>query len=137
VVKNGVQGAGGSGCVATPADPGATSFADVYRDFFEGSRDESTALHATSEPIVYDRQGNVHGTPTFRLPQSPAWYFQNLPPGGGLWASWRGETAYLLRTESAIYAFPVQIPTRGQQIRRAGGVAIWAIAFGLLGLIIR
>jgi nitrogen fixation/metabolism regulation signal transduction histidine kinase len=137
VLENGVPVARGSVHVVNPADPGATSFADVYRDFFEGSRDESTALHATREPIVYDRQGNVHGTPIFRLPQSPAWYFLNLPPGGGLWASRRGETAYLLRTESAIYAFPVQIPTRGQQIRRAGGVAIWAIAFGLLGLIIR
>src|SRR5207237_1215398 len=30
------------------------------------------------------------------------------------------------------YAFPLQTPTVGEQIRRAGGVAIWALASALL-----
>src|SRR5205823_12753900 len=35
-----------------------------------------------------------------------------------------------------LYAFPLQVPSTGQQVRRAGSVAIWAIAFVLAALII-
>ena len=76
----------GSVHVVNPADPGATAYADVYRDFFEPSLDETASgLHAQREPVVYERSGNVHGTPSFRLPQSPSWYFAALKPGQGTW----------------------------------------------------
>jgi signal transduction histidine kinase len=138
ILENGLQVAHGSVHVVNPADPGATSFADVYRDFFESSRDDAAALHATRDPIVYDRMGNIHGTPNFRLPYSTAWYFAALPSGHGLWVNREGESdasVYLRRTDNAIYAFPVLIPTGAQRIRRAGGVVIWAIAFGVLAMI--
>ena len=41
------------------------------------------------------------------------------------------------RTDDALYAFPLQVATRGQQVRRAGGVAIWAIAFVLVVIVAR
>ena len=44
---------------------------------------------------------------------------------------------YVRRTDDALYAFPLQVPTRGQQVRRAGGVAIWAIAFVLAVIVSR
>ena len=127
----------GSVHVVNPADPGATSFADVYRDFFEPTADESTTgLLAQREPVVYERNGSVHGTPLFRLPQSPPWYLAALKPGSGMWvAASGGASVYLRRAENALYAFPLQVPTTPQAIRRAGGVAIWAIAFVVAALI--
>jgi signal transduction histidine kinase len=126
----------GSVHVVNPADPGATSFADVYRDFFEAdSEDTVTGLHAQREPTVYERNGNVHGGASIRLPQSPAWYFATVKSGRGTWAQGiaDGSAIYLRRTGDALYAFPMQLATRAQQVRRAGGVALWAIA--LLGLV--
>jgi signal transduction histidine kinase len=124
--------------VVNPADPGATSFADVYRDFFEAAPDDSASgLHAQREPVVYDRDGNARGTPSFRLPKSPLWYLADLRPGSGRWVTGPPESAtriYLRRTENALYAFPVQVATRAERVRRAGGVAIWAIAMMLLAM---
>jgi signal transduction histidine kinase len=131
----------GSVHVVNPADPGATAFADVYRDFFEPAfEDTTTGFHAQREPVVYDREGNVHGTNAVRLPQSPTWYFASLKPGRGVWvepADRSGSTVFLRRTEDALYVFPLQVTTIGQQVRRAGGVAIWAIAFVLLAVTVQ
>ncbi len=137
----GIPVAEGSVHVVNPADPGATTFADVYRDFFEPSFDDTvTGLRPQREIVVYDRDGNAHGTTTVRLPQSPAYYFATLKPGNGIWLEENegaGSAVYVRRTEDALYAFPLQVPTRGQQVRRAGGVAIWAIAFVLIVIVIR
>ncbi|MEY2549656.1 MAG: two-component system, NtrC family, nitrogen regulation sensor histidine kinase NtrY [Verrucomicrobiota bacterium] len=137
----GIPVAEGSVHVVNPADPGATTFADVYRDFFEPSFDATvTGLRPQREIVVYDRDGNPHGTTTVRLPQSPASYFAALKPGRGVWIEENegaGSAVYVRRTEDALYAFPLQVPTRGQQVRRAGGVAVWAIAFVLVVLVLR
>ena len=131
----------GSVHVVNPGDPGATAFADVYRDLFESNaEDTTTGLHAQRELIVYERNGTVHGTPTFRLPQSPAWYFQRLKPTSGVWVNGvnsAGTTIYLRRADDSIYAFPLQLPTYGDHVRRGGGVAIWALAAVLVILIFR
>ncbi|MEA2164585.1 MAG: two-component system, NtrC family, nitrogen regulation sensor histidine kinase NtrY [Thermoanaerobaculia bacterium] len=137
----GIPVAEGSVHVVNPADPGATTFADVYRDFFEPSFDDTvTGLRPQREIVVYDREGNAHGTSTVHLPQSPASYFATLKPGSGVWIEQNegaGSAVYVRRTDDALYAFPLQVPTRGQQVRRAGGVAIWAIAFVLVVLVTR
>jgi signal transduction histidine kinase/HAMP domain-containing protein len=136
----GMTVAEGSVHVVNPVDPGATTFGDVYRDFFETSGDDSTVnLHAQREPVVYERNGNVHGTPTLRLPQAPSWYFARLKPGSGTWVdgSGDGSAIYVRRAEDALYAFPLAVGTRAQKVRRAGGVAIWALAFVLLVFAIR
>jgi len=131
----------GSVHVVNPADPGATSFADVYRDFFEaGTEDLTTGLHAQREPAVYDRDGNVHGATNVRLPQSPAWYLATMKPGRGAWVTGLlGDSSaiYLRRTDEALFAFPLAIPTAAQQVRRAGGVVIWAIAAALIAIFIQ
>jgi len=136
----GIPVAEGSVHVVNPADPGATTFADVYRDFFEPSFDDTSGLRPQREIVVYDRDGNAHGSTTVRLPQSPASYFATLKPGRGIWIEANegaGSAVYVRRTADALYAFPLQVPTRGQQVRRAGGVAIWAIAFVLAVIVIR
>jgi nitrogen fixation/metabolism regulation signal transduction histidine kinase len=137
----GIPVAEGSVHVVNPGDPGATTFADVYRDFFEPSFDDTvTGLRPQREIVVYDRDGNPHGTTTVRLPQSPASYFASLKPGRGIWIEENegaGSAVYVRRTEDALYAFPLQVPTRGTQVRRAGGVAIWAIAFVLAVIVMR
>ena len=132
----------GSVHVVNPADPGATTFADVYREFFEPTIDDSsTGLHAQREPVVYERNGNVHGTATFRLPQSPSWYFAALKTGTGMWVdpaeNTEGGTIYVRRAENAVYAFPLQLATTAESLRRAGGLAIWAIALVVITLAAR
>jgi PAS domain S-box-containing protein len=129
----------GSVHVVNPADPGATTFGDVYRDFFEASsEDANISLHAQREPVVYERNGNVHGATALRLPQAPSWYFARLKPGSGVWVDGSGGSAiYVRRTDEALYAFPLAIGTNAQLARRAGGVAIWAIALVLIAIAIR
>jgi len=126
--------ADGSVHVVNPADPGATSFADVYRDFCEVEPDPAAEIHRQSEPAVYDRDGNAESSVTVRLPQNPTWYLARMRPGTGSWVSGVAESSaiYLRRTENALYAFPLQTATLMEQIRRAGGVAIWALASVLL-----
>ncbi len=125
----------GSVHVVNPADPGATASADVYRDFFETTTAEATSLHQQREPAVFDREGNAQSAITYRLPQNPATYFASLKPGSGRWVPSTDPDAsalYLRRGENALYAFPLQVTTVAQQIRRAGGVALWALlALGL------
>ncbi|HET8772489.1 MAG TPA: ATP-binding protein, partial [Thermoanaerobaculia bacterium] len=123
--------------VVNPADPGASASADVYRDFFHVDTDDSTGLHPQREPAVYDREGIPQSAVTYRLPESPARYFARLRPGKGVWV--RGPDAensalYVRRGENALYVFPLQVPTAAQQVRRAGGVAIWALIALVLAL---
>ena len=120
----------GSVHVVNPGDPGATASADVYRDFFDVQAEETTGLHPQREPAVYDREGNPQSAVTYRLPESPARYFARLRPGRGVWVTApdaEGSALYVRRAENALYVFPLQLPTAGQQIRRAGGVTIWAL----------
>jgi signal transduction histidine kinase/HAMP domain-containing protein len=134
---HGIPVADGSVHVVNPGDPGATTFADVYRDFFEPSFEDTTSgLHPQHQPVVFERNGTAHGSLDVRLPQSPAWYFAALKPGRGMWVDGdgNGSSIYIRRTDDAIYAFPLQVPTKGQQVRRAGGVAIWAIALVLAAI---
>jgi signal transduction histidine kinase len=116
--------------VVNPADPGVTAFADVYRDFFETDSKDGTEILPQREPAVYDREGSPQTATNYRLPQNPARYFAALKPGKGMWVQSADADAtalYLRRGENALYAFPLQLPTRAQQIRRAGGVALWAL----------
>jgi nitrogen fixation/metabolism regulation signal transduction histidine kinase len=130
----------GSVHVVNPADPGATAFADVYRDFFEPAfADTATGLRSQPGPTVYDKNGNPRGPATVKLPENPERYFSIVKNGKGLWVSpsdSTGTTVYLRRSEDVLFAFPLQIPTARQQVRRAGGVAIWAIAFVIAAIII-
>ena len=137
VVVFGTTIANGSVHVVNPADPGASSFADVYRDFFDDTEDEATGMHPQREPAVYDREGNAQSAVTYRLPESPARYFAQLKPAQGRWVRSAESDAtqlYLRRNENALYVFPVQIATVGQEVRRAGGIAIWALVGLVLAL---
>jgi len=132
----------GSVHVVNPADPGATSFGDVYRDFFEENEEDiTTGLHAQQEPAVYDRKGLARGGTNLRLPQSPSRYFAILKPGTGIWVESPQKGArtaiYLRRTEDVLFAFPLPIPTITQPIRRAGGVGIWALIAAVIVIVIR
>ena len=133
----------GSVHVVNPADPGATAFSDVYRDFFEPAfADTTTGLRAQPGPTVYEKNGNVHGasSASFRLPQNPERYFAMLKPGRGVWVTSAdsAETSiYVRRSDTALYAFPLQVLTPRERVREAGSVAIWAIALVLLAMIIQ
>jgi len=132
----------GSVHVVNPADPGATSFADIYHDFFEGGTGEdlSTGLRPQREPAVFDPDGNVHGATSIRLPQSPSVYFSTIKPGRGVWVNGPLDDAsaiYLRRTDNTLFAFPLAVPTFAQNVRGAGGVVIWAIAASVLVIFIR
>ncbi|HEX7828164.1 MAG TPA: ATP-binding protein [Thermoanaerobaculia bacterium] len=121
----------GSVHVVNPADAGASAFADVYRDFFDAADDDPMGMHPQREPAVYDKEGIPQSVVTYRLPQSPAAYYARLKPGTGVWvrSTDPDEPAlYVRRSETALYAFPLQVATAGQQIRRFGGVAVWALA---------
>jgi signal transduction histidine kinase/HAMP domain-containing protein len=127
----------GSVHVVNPADPGATASGDVYRDFFDNESADPSLLQRQREPAVYDSAGNAHSTVTYRLPFSPASYFARLKQGQGLWVQSADPEAgalYLRRGENALYAFPLQVATPGQQVRRAGGVAVWALVLLVAGV---
>ena len=122
--------ADGSVHLVNPGDPGATPFADVYRDFFSTTSNRyATRL---PEAVVYDAEGTVHGDQSVRLPQNPIWYFTTLKPGEGLWVrAQHGQSVYLRRGERSLYAFPSDEVTKAQWMRQAGGVAILAVALAL------
>ncbi|HJT17770.1 MAG TPA: hypothetical protein VJ853_10295, partial [Thermoanaerobaculia bacterium] len=131
----------GSVHVVNPGDPGATAYSDVYRDFFEPDfADTTTGLRSVPAPVIYDKNGTAHGTPSFRLPQSPDRYFVTLKPGSGVWVTAADNPAtslYVRRTDVSLYAFPLQTPTVTEHIREAGSVAIWALALVLLVITVR
>jgi signal transduction histidine kinase/HAMP domain-containing protein len=127
----------GSVHVVNPADPGATASADVYSDFFEATTAEGTSLHQQRDPAVFDAAGNAQTAVKYRLPQNPAHYFARLKPNEGVWvgsADPEADALYLMRGENALYAFPLQVTNAAQQIRRAGGVAVWALVALVLAL---
>lgn len=127
----------GSVHVVNPADPGATAFADVYRDFFHAKTEEATGLYPQREPAVYDVNGNLQSAVTYRLPLSPIRYIATLRPGHGVWvhsSDPESTLLYVRRNENALYVFPLQVATPAQQIRRAGGVAVWALVALLLSM---
>ena len=117
---------------ASAADPGATAFADVYREFFHVDAEEAPGLYPQREPAVYDREGNPQSAVTYPLPESPLRYIQRLRPGVGVWVNTLEGQLYVRRGENALYVFPLQAATPAQHVRRAGGVAIWA----LIGLVL-
>ncbi|HXI13577.1 MAG TPA: ATP-binding protein [Thermoanaerobaculia bacterium] len=129
----------GSVHILSPTDPGAAAIGDVYRDFFrEGS--EEPALHTPAEPALFDAQGNLHGSTSVRLPSSPSWYLRSMQPGSGKWIrSPLSSTSriYLRRTNNSLFAFPLQLPTTAQHLRRAGGVVVWALGMAIVALTIR
>ncbi|HVS33932.1 MAG TPA: ATP-binding protein [Thermoanaerobaculia bacterium] len=130
----------GSVHVVNPADPSATEFADIYHDFFRSAPKDAPGIHEQREPAVYDEKGNPLTTVTVRLPQNPARYYASLQPGTGMWVTDAGDKAsaiYLRRSPNALYAFPVETPTRGQHVLRGGGVAIWMLSAVLLFLLWR
>jgi signal transduction histidine kinase/HAMP domain-containing protein len=91
-------------------------------------------LHAQREPAIFDADGNAHGA-AIRLPQSPTFYFTRLKPGTGMWIEQPGAdppAIYLRRAETALFAFPLQVPNTTQLVQRAGGVIIWSIVAVLL-----
>jgi signal transduction histidine kinase len=127
----------GSVHVVNPADPGATAFGDLYRDFFHADTDEQNALNPQREPAVYDKDGNPQTSVTYVLPESPTRYYARMKPGHGVWVRSPendGARLYVRRGENALYVFPLQVATFAQQVRRAGGVTIWALVALLLAL---
>ncbi|HYH07627.1 MAG TPA: ATP-binding protein [Thermoanaerobaculia bacterium] len=120
----------GSVHVVNPADPGATASADVYRDFFDATTGDTTMLYRQGEPAVYDKDGNAQSAVTYPLPLGPAWMYGTMKPGRGSWvkaADNEQNALYVRRGENALYVFPLQVPSAAQQIRRAGGVAVWSL----------
>jgi nitrogen fixation/metabolism regulation signal transduction histidine kinase len=138
LIEDGRAVAGGTVHIVNPAEPGATSFADVYRDFFQLNR-PAPQLRTHAEMVVFDREGNAFGNPSIRLARTPQWYFGAMDPGEGTWIRMRdprGEM-FLRRTEDALYAFWLEVPTVPEHLRRAGGVAVWALVLALSVLVIR
>jgi len=124
--------------IVNPADPGATAMADIYRPFFVDAREPAGQSHRYRlEPVVFDRDGTLLGGRDLRLPQSATTYFEELDSGEGRWISTaEGDSAYLRRAGEAIFAFPLRLPSRVEDLRRAGTIAVWASLFGLLALAI-
>ncbi|MEO8218081.1 MAG: ATP-binding protein [Acidobacteriota bacterium] len=126
--------------IVDPSDPGATAFADIYRDFFDQDQNRVLAgTHVPREVVAFDQEGNVHGPSNLRLPKSASWYFQTLAPGKGIWvgAPEADSSIYLRRTPNALYAFPINLPTRAEHLRRAGSVLVWALGLAAVLLLIR
>ncbi len=132
--------ASGSVHVLNPSDPGATSVADAYRDFFAGDRlEHAMPIPSSTQPAVFDVDGNAQISPSFRLPQNPVWYFKTLPIGQGKWVKAAldpSKELYLRRSDRALYAFPLDLPTPSVHLRRAGGLLIWTllVALGTIAL---
>jgi signal transduction histidine kinase len=127
----------GSVHVVNPADPGAAASADIYRDFFDSSTGDPAMLHGQREPAVYDRDGNAQTAVTYRLPQNPTVLFARLKTGQGMWVQSTDPEAgmlYVRRGENALYVFPLQVASVAQQVRRAGGVTVWALLVIVLAM---
>lgn len=123
--------------VVNPGTPGSTAMADIYRPFFVDADSAPMTPRYRSEPVIFDRDGTAWGMRRLRLPRSPARYFALLDPGEGIWVDTPdGGMAYLRRTEEALYAFPLELTSRGEHLRRAGGIALWSILVGLVALAI-
>ncbi len=127
----------GSVHVVNPADPGAAASVDIYRPFLDSESGDPSLLQRQRELAVYDPDGSPQSTVTYRLPLNPAFYFARLKQGQGLWVQSTDPEAgeiYLRRGENALYAFPLKVASPGQQIRRGGGVAVWALVLLVAGV---
>ncbi|HEU5163618.1 MAG TPA: hypothetical protein VFV54_10760, partial [Thermoanaerobaculia bacterium] len=134
LIENDSVRAAGTVHVINPGEPGSTALADIYRPFFSEPGVLSTpAPPYRVEPVLFDREGTSSGARDIRLVRSPARYFETLREGRGLWAPLAdGGRAYLRRSGDTLFAFPLNLPSPAEHLRRAGGVAIWS---GLLGVI--
>ena len=124
--------------IVNPAEPGAMSSVDIYRDFFAVEA-RVPALRVQTELVVFDRDGYVSGNQNLRLPRRSEWYFRYLEPDQGRWEHIeepRGEV-FLRRTDDGLYAFWLQPKTFSQHLRRAGGLAVWAMLIALSVLVAR
>ena len=141
LTMNRIPLAEGSVHVVNPGDPGATTFADVYREMLQPSGDDSIpGLAPQRDLVVYDAAGNARGNVDLRLPQSPTVYYAALKPGTGRWVQGitPGQPAiYVRRSDNALYAFPLQAGSKGEGVRRAGSVAIWGLAFVMVVIVVR
>ena len=136
LVENGAIRAAGTVHVINPGEPGSTALADIYRPFFAGSGGPATpgSLYRV-EPVLFDRDGTPTGSRELRLVRSPARYFETLGEGRGLWAPLAdGGRALLRRSGDTLFAFPLNLPTTAEHLRRAGGIAVWSALLGVLAL---
>ena len=117
--------------LANPLDPGATTISDVYRELYRHDRGvELGPLEQTESPVVFEVDGTVYGTPSFRLERSPIRYLERLDDSGGAWvrpASPESMLVYIQRVENVLFAFPLELPTWGRHMRRWGSTAVWAL----------
>ena len=128
----------GSVHVVNPADPGATAFADVYRDFFDADADDrSGAASAARAGRVRQRRRTRRARSRTACRRIPRCYFARLQAGtAAMWVrsptpDARDSTSGAARTRST--SFRCRCRRTAQQIRRAGGVAIWALVALLVG----
>ncbi|HVR42320.1 MAG TPA: ATP-binding protein [Thermoanaerobaculia bacterium] len=119
--------------VVNPGDPGSTAMADIYRPFFLGPRRPAGArLRYRAEPVVFSREGVKIGRGEIRLPHTPSRYFELLGEREGIWVELAdGGRAWLRRAGEALYAFPLELPSPGEHLRRAGSIAVWSALLGL------
>ncbi len=134
LVENGAVRAAGTVHVINPGEPGSTALADIYRPFFADRRESAPrAPRYRIEPVLFDRDGASSAPREIRLLRSPARYFETLEEGRGLWAALAGGgRAYLRRSGDTLFAFPLDLPSSAEHLRRAGGIALWS---GLVGVI--
>ncbi len=122
--------------LANPLDPGSTTISDVYRELYRHGRGvELGPLEQTEAPVVFEIDGSVYGSPTFRLERSPLRYLDRLGTTTGFWvrpASPESMLVYLQRVENVLFAFPLELPTWGQHLRRWGSTAVWALVLLVL-----
>ena len=119
--------------VLNPADPGASTFVESYREFLLDP-DQSSPWSTLPEPAVFDSEGNVLAGRFVRTLKSPTWYFQNLDAGSSAWTSTENGRALVYRTSDALWAFPIDSPTITEQFRRTGGFVLWSA--GLLAVLL-
>jgi signal transduction histidine kinase/HAMP domain-containing protein len=127
----------GSVHILNPTAPGASFFADLYGPFFTSERRSGRSeVERPPEAVAFDAEGNRHGTSEVRLPQQVSVYFSSLAPGEGQWVAAREEESrtYVHRTSNALYAFPLEEPSRAQHLRRFGSVAVWALVLTFAAL---
>jgi len=130
----------GSIHVLNPADPAAATFSDAYRDLYVtpplAARPEeiSRAFRTSGPPVVFSASGEIAGTPSFELPESPAKLIERIDQSEGEWVTSRDEKSdvYLRRAADMLYAFSIDRQTADEHLRRAGAVAVWSLLLTLL-----
>lgn len=109
---------------------------DPYYEYY--SEEHDPLLAATERALrhtIFDASGNPASPPGFRLARSAFYYSRHLEPGESVWArasAPQNLDIYLREGTEALYAFPVQVSSAGDEMRRAGSLAMWALALVLL-----